>query len=540
MRTRWVFQLAFLVLSLAAAAARAGEAPEKPAVVVRAASVDRLMAELRFLAEAAGRGDEAGNLEGLIKAMTDGNGLQGVDPTRPLGLYAYVGPQGLDSTATALVPIADEKTFLALVEKLTGKEPASSDGIYEVQLSKIPFPIYFRFAHKYLYATGLSKDALAKGKLLDPTEVLAAARDGVLSATVRIDRIPAELRNIALGQIELNLARIKEQSPPGETPAQAAFRTAAVDELSARIKSLLRDGGAIDLHMQVDRKARELALSLSLAAQPGSPLAQTIAELGKARAVGASLVGASSALSIALDVGLSARLRATLGPVLDEAEKKAVEEARAQGKGDIAATLIGAIKPTFQGAELDAGLDIRGPGPGGKFTVLAGMRIKDGEGIDKALHKLVAALPDQDRRQIQIDFDKIDQVPIHRITPAKVDREFAEMLGKEPVYLAVRADALLVAAGEEGLEALKQAIGTAPRKGTVFQVEMSAARMAPLLEKEHQGATAIAKKAFANDKEGDRVVIRLSGGDSLKLRVSMKTPLLQFFSLLDEAKKSGP
>jgi hypothetical protein len=83
-------------------------------------------------------------------------------------------------------------------------------------------------------------------------------------------------------------------------------------------------------------------------------------------------------------------------------------------------------------------------------------------------------------------------------------------------------------------------MSAAPRQGKVFQAEMSVARLAPLLENQTKGAADIAKKVFAGDKEGDKVVLSVSGGASLKLRLSMKTKLLQFINLIDEAQKGSP
>jgi hypothetical protein len=536
MRTRLLPGAALLALACLAPVAYPAEVAGKPAVLIRVASVDDLLSDVRFLAEAAGEEDRARNFEGMIKALTDGKGLQGVDTTRPLGAYGHVGPQGVDSTLVVMVPIADEKAFLDLLGKFV--TPSSKDGLYEVEIEAIHMSAYFRFANKYLYATIRDKEVLDKNQLLAPAEVFPG-KVGALSATVHIDRIPADLRNLVLGQIDLNLAKLKE-APLSETPAQSRLHVTSVDTISSTIKSLLRDGGPIEVGINVHRQARELALSVSLSGKPGSDLAAGIRELGKVKSVAAALTATDSGMSVQVGIGLPARIRDTLGPVLDELEQKIKEGIPDKAPRDLVEALAEAVKPTLKNAELHAGFDVRGPAASGKYTVVACVGVKDGAAIEKALQKIAAAIPADQKAQIKVDFDKVGAVSIHRIMPEKVAPDVKALLGDNPLYLAVREDAIFLGAGEAGLDAIKGAIAAEPREGKIFQLDLSAARMAPFLEKENKGATESAKKVFAKDKDADKVRISLSGGESLQLRLVMKAPVLRFLTLLDEAKKGGP
>jgi hypothetical protein len=541
MRKRLVPWAALAALAFLAPAAHPDQASTKPSVVIRAASLDTLIADVRFLLEAAGKEEDAKQFDGVVKQFRDDKGLAGFDPTRPLGAYGNIeGQLGAASTVVAMVPVSDEKAILARIESFTNNPPKKDGDLYEVDIEKIHLPLYFRFANKYLYATVRDKDAINKDKLPSPAEILASDKSRAFAASINIDRIPAELKNTVLAQIDLNLANARDKAPPGETPVQARLRVAAVDEVFGRLKSLLRDGGPVEIRLDLDRNAKELAMSVSLAGKPGSSLADAIRSLGNIRSVAASLVGRDSAMSLFIDAGLPAKLHDALGSVIDEAEKKALSQTKDETHRKLATALLEAITPTLKSAELDSGFDIRGPGPGGKYTALFGLRVKDGQTIDKALRKVAADLPAEQRGQVQFDFDKSGSVPIHQVKPEKVDDEAKALLGDYPFYLAVRDDAMLIAAGEKGLEAIKDAIGTAPREGKVFQLELSAARLGPILEKSNKGATKIIEQVFKNETQDDKVRITLTGGDSLKLSLTLKTQLIRFFVLLDQSKKAGP
>src|SRR6516225_3043853 len=152
MRKRFLLLAAVLALpALSRPVVAADAKPAKPTVIVRVNSLDGLTADARFVVTAAGREEIADQIEGLLKAKTGPNGLEGIDTKRPLGLYGQLGPMGVDSQAVLLLPIADEKAFLDMLTRLDFA-PEKADGAYKVTLPKVPKPVYFRFANKYLYA----------------------------------------------------------------------------------------------------------------------------------------------------------------------------------------------------------------------------------------------------------------------------------------------------------------------------------------------------------------------------------------------------
>lgn len=530
MRIRVSCAIALLGLTTWCLPVARADKPAKPTVVVRLSALDSLVADARYLAELAGKGEEAKQAEGVLKSMTGDKGLEGLDTTRPMGLYGYLGPNGIDSQVVLLLPIADEKAFVAKLESLDIK-PKKDGDLYEVSVERVPFPVYFRFNGKYLFATLREKEAIDKDKLLDPATLLAGP--GIASLVVNLDEIPKELKEIAIGQSELQLANAKDKATPGETKAQKAFRMALIDEAAARFKQLLTEGGELAVRLDLDRKANEVGASIDLSGKAGSKLATEIADLRKVQSAVAGLVGPDTAMSLLIDASLPAKLGALLAPVVEQHMQNAMNEAA----HTILEPVVKTLMPTAKMGQLDAAMVLRGPGAGGLYTVVVGTRVKDGMAIESAVKEALKSVPAEVANKITVDFAKSGDVHIHKVLPDKVDKDTLSLLGDNPIFFAFRDDALLLSAGAGGEEAIKAAVQAAATTGKVFQLETSFARIAKLMAKEQKEAPAVAKKVFKGAGD-DRVRFALEGGKTLKVSLTARTTIVKFLAELEEAKKA--
>ena len=73
-----------------------------------------------------------------------------------------------------MIPVSDEKAFIALLDRLNLNVQKGEGGVYNFTLPHSPADACFRFANNYCYATVLNKNAVDKNKLLDPATVLPA------------------------------------------------------------------------------------------------------------------------------------------------------------------------------------------------------------------------------------------------------------------------------------------------------------------------------------------------------------------------------
>src|SRR5205823_6294284 len=115
----------------------------EPTVLVRLKSLDGLIADARYLVEMAGKEEEAKQAEGFLKAFTGPKGLEGIDTTRPIALYGYLKAEAPESPFALMLPVADEKALLDLLERQGYKRKKGEDDIYEVALPNSPLPAFY-------------------------------------------------------------------------------------------------------------------------------------------------------------------------------------------------------------------------------------------------------------------------------------------------------------------------------------------------------------------------------------------------------------
>jgi hypothetical protein len=226
-------------------------------------------------------------------------------------------------------------------------------------------------------------------------------------------------------------------------------------------------------------------------------------------------------------------------PVLDEVAKKSIEKETDKTKRAQAEKALPVVMPSLKAGELDVAFDLRGPSEDKTYTVVAGIKVKDGAELDKLLRKTAADLPEADKKKIKLDADKAGSIAIHELMITDdLDAEGKAIFGdKARAFVAIRPDSALVAVGGSALSVLKEALALPAQVGKTFSFEVSLSRIAPFIEKQNPGATKIAEETFAKNKDGDKVRITLEGGDKVKLRASMKAQVMKFIALMDEAKK---
>jgi hypothetical protein len=562
MLTRIFPILALLGLLVAPTVARpAGDsASTTPTLVIQLQSVNSLLENARYLAKVLDAEKSVEDLDAMLKNVAGAKGLDGLDVKRPLGLYGRLGPNGTDSTGVALLPITTEKAFLDLLQRLNVTTKRGDDGVYTAETAAVGMPIYLRFADKYAYVTVQEKSALDKDKLLAPDKVLPPDRlagttvvaknverlpgeklatgegNTLVSAAVHIDQVPDTLRQLVIAQFETQLATAKEQKTEGETEAQKALREQTTEVTGAQIISLIKDGAELRFSVDVDRKANELVLELSLTGQPKSTLAANIADLGESRSLFGGLVGNDAPLSMLLHASLPQALRAPLGPVIDEGFRQALAKEQDAVKRQQSEKLLNALAPTFKAGEIDAVFSMRKANKGDLYTVVAAAKLKDGAAIEKVVRDIIKDLPETERAKIKLDAATAGNVKIHRMEePKDADAETKRLFGENPVFVAFRNDALFVSLGPDGLNAIKEAVGVQPKAGPAVYFEMAMGPLIPTMSQYAKTGPKAVREAFGDDKGADRIRLTVEGGKALRARLSVKTPVIKLFQLLQKA-----
>jgi len=561
------FKLSVLALILFAPSSWADEpkksdAPKKdapvaatsgPAVLIRVQSINDLLKTadyVRTLApEEAGEQIKQG-IDAIKAFIDDKKGLEGIDVTKPIGAYiTFKEDFGETPPIVILIPVADKDTVLkALEERLGLKVEKEKDGVFKTQADQIPFPIYFRFANDYAYVTINDSANIDAKSLPKPADILVGKPEHIISASVRIDRLPEALKKMAIAAVENNLAEAKEAPLPNAPKSLIEFKDKAIDELVMNLKNILEGGEEASLLLNVDPKKDEVAIELEMKGTKSSQLAKDIKSIRDNKSVvGGALAFPDTALSLNVSVSLAASLKKMLPKVVDDA----LEEAKKQGliPGDIfdkAEPLIKALLPTVKAGNLDLGIAMIGPDKSDKFTLLAGVKVVDGKKIEEAVKETVKKeLPPEIADLFKLDAEKLsDGSMMHTVKLADfIDEKTEKIVGKSDLHIVFRDDLMLVAIGPNAKEVLTKAVTSKPADVGVLQLKVSLARIVPIMgdnAAELSNAKKVAEKVFGKGgSKADEIRLSVDGGDSLKIKLLAKGKAIQFLVELGLSQKDN-
>src|SRR5207244_13192213 len=133
---------------------------------------------------------------------------------------------------------------------------------------------------------------------------------------------------------------------------------------------------------------------------------------------------------------------------------------------------------------------------------------------------------------------KLHRIDIHKDPSYGADTR--RTFGDYPLYLAFTKDLALLALGDGGLEALKQALTAEPKSAPPVQLDMAIGRLvAGPRSRDPQAFTKAAEAAFGRGTGSDALSLRVTGGKALTVRFEMKTPVLKFLGTIGNA-AAGP
>src|SRR5229473_1388046 len=457
-----------------------------PTFVVRIDSINNLIENAKYLAELAGQKDKAEEGLSFVKATIESQKIdKAIDFSRPIGMYGKINadnPQ--DSAGVLLLPMLDEKPLLDLLGSVGINPEKGDDGVYKLEAPFLPqeFPIFFCFANKYAYITAKNKGAVAKENLLDPAKTLSLTKAATFSALFRFDQIPDDVKQMAVSFWEGILAKEKEKEIAGESKAQAEIRRKLTDGLSKHVTHLIKDAAELGLSFNIDRKEGRLTGDMTFTGKPGSTLAKEIENVGKTQSLFGGLISSKAAINVLLHPILPEDVRHAIGPAVDEGFKEALEKEKDASKRALAEKLFKAIEPTLKSGEVDLAFSFRGPSKENHYTFLAAAKLKEGEKVEEALKELAKTAPEKDQAKIHFDAEKSGDYKIHKFeVQGDFDEKARAILGKHPVYVTFRSDAILVSGGARGLETIKEGLEAQPKTAPTGLLEISMSHLAPLV-----------------------------------------------------------
>ncbi len=537
MRRTWLAAVCVPLIVLLAPAVRAGGKPaDAPTVVVRVKSINALLQNLNLVVKLVGQEEAAQQIEGLVKSKIGKMGLEGIDPSRPFGAYVRFGKAIDEINGAILIPMIDEKTFLTLLDNVGVNYTKDKDGIYTHKTNK-NVDLYFRFAHQYLYVTSVNTESIQNKNLPDPAKALAIPSDATISLVARVDQIPKDAKLIALAQLEEAILAAQRKEQPGETKIQETFRVALLSDSQKLGSRLIREAGEVRFDLNISDKTKEMTVNFTVTGKPGSELAKTLKNTGDLKSPLSGMVKKDLAFQGAVHFALPESLNKAFVNVITEVKENALRGIQDAKKKDQARTLFEAMMPTAKAGDFQIVAAVLGP-KAQSYTFIGALKLKDGDKLGKTVHDLLkeasSDIPEDQRSRIQLDFDRVGAIQIHKfVVPKdpKIDKIISDIAGDNHVYLAFRDDALFLALGKEALPTLKTALAnkeSASSQPLVFDLDVG--RMA-LLMAQTQEHKDLAGKLFPNGENG-RVRLTVEGGTNLNAQLQMQLNVLEFLAKL--------
>jgi hypothetical protein len=540
MRMRTWAAASVVVAIAALAPSRALAQPAKgtePAIEVRVQSVNVLLDKAEYVGGLVGKEDVIVQVKELVKSLaTADKGIEGIDPTKPFGAYGTPQADIVNSPAVVMIPIADEKRFLVMLKDRLSVTPEKSDnGTLKAALPLVN-DVYFKFANGYLYVARDSKHLDTKS-LQDPKAFFANDDGSVASLTVRIDRIPNDLKTFVIGQLEHQAQEaLKNQNPD---PIGKKLATFLLGEGVGGLKMLLDDGKQVSLKVFIDPKTDELSIDALIVPKDGTPLAKYIASLGGKTSVPAGITASKdTVVKGSVKLAVPADQKADLGKFVDEMIDEVLKKAGGEQERELIKKVLTTLAPTVKAGELDAAFSLSGPDAKGKYRLIVAAGVKKGDDIETLAKELSAFVPG-DAADIKFDVDKIGEYSLHKVTIKTNDPQFERVFGKANIWIATSDTCYVVSVEPDG-SMLKAALKAKAVAVPVLAVEVSLSKAIPLFQPnlKPDEIKALTKDAFGGDSPNgkDTLTVTLQGGKQLNGKIVLKGKALRFVTALEAFK----
>ena len=479
MKKRFIFRAIFTLFiaivfvgSILSATEARGQAKVDPMVVVGISSYGQLQAKLDFLGRISGNPSLSKGVEALIGGFKDGQNLDFLDKSRPLGLI--VTPDPITMVGGYLfVPVSDYSAMIKFLEGAgfqVNKMEDTEDAVCQLVFNAKAISLFMKPKGDWVYFAMMpTVFATVADK---PDTLLGDLKDYTFGAEFFISHIPEPLRDMLIGQIELGMTMGLEQRE-GESDEQFALRTKAAGESFERIKTMLVEFDSLLVGFDLDEKKGDACVDISSKAVAGSELAQSWSLIKDRPSEFAGFYNRDAIATVNgvgqynqqiremfrenLDITLGAfnkGVESNEGLTDDQKEKVQAWVSRV---GDLAAD-------TVESGKIDIGFSITGGAVPKDLALVGGVRVANGAGFRKEFREIVEVVF-QDKNKIKgsykFDAAKLDKIPLDKITleipeePAGTREAFGEEV---TIWVAISDTAIYIAAGKDSEKKLGEAV----------------------------------------------------------------------------------
>ncbi len=509
-----------------------------PAIEVRVKAVAELTGVIEYAGEILMQPEAGKQFAQIIKTLGAGDkGLEGIDPTLPIGGYVRISENIADSAIVVMVPLKDDAAFRDLLKNKLHVEPKlGDDDVYTIEVPQLPLgAIYFRVVGKYAYATIRNVKSIDKATVISPKDFFKDTVKPILAATVHWDRFPTDVKKVLLGQVELQLVEAIKDAGGSELQKQA--RRGLVDIGVDMVKSILTDGEQLTVTVDADPKSDTLSTAVRLTAKPKTPLAANLASWADRTSLAATVSVAKNPMgSFGLIAKIPSGTREKLTKLIDILFDDLLAGANEDLK-PLATKLVDAIGPTLKSNDVQLGLLVAKPGKEKGIRLHVAMKMEKGNELENVLREFAPFLMGGEA-SVKFDVEKLGDRNLHegRFT----NSPFTDTFGTEMAWIVTSNDLLAVGIEDKPTE-LKGFLNGKTSKLPMLSLELSAVKFGQIGSKnlspekyEELIQTVFGKVGPAGL---DTIKLTITGGQELNLKFDLKGQAFKFFALIDQERK---
>jgi hypothetical protein len=520
--------LALFACGAPLAAAKDNVADTKPVVVAAFSGYGELKRDLEYLGTLSGNPDMAKGLEGLLSVFTQGQGLAGLDQARPWGAAVSVTDDNSEFPALAFVPVTDLKQLLDSIAGLLGEADDAGDDVYEIHRGSSTF--YLSQKGKWAYI------AQKKGDLDDlPSDPLKQLR-GLdkkydLAVSVFVQNIPQGLRDTAAELIKQGLETSLQQNADDDDE-QAELKAQIARSQAEEFVKGINEMDQITIGLNIDRKESRTFLDIALTAVEGSEIAKQLASSGKEAGPSkfAAVLRPDAIFSLHVNSPVSDEDEEQMEELLKGLNKQLMSEIDDEDDLDneqkekskaLVEKLLDIVEETLEEkGRINAGLTVVGSGP---ITAALGVLVDEVKDLEDVVKQFVTmAAEDADLPKPKWNAEKYKGYRFHALTvPVTEDNDNAEKIKQalgDPVKVtfAFGEDTFYLAAGDEGVETIKELIDKSAETPASLPPMTASLALAPLMKlAASQGGNPVAGMMAQGLQQGkDRIKLTLETIDN--------------------------
>jgi hypothetical protein len=439
-------------------AVRSVDAAE-PIAVLSVASLDRLMSDVAYLAEVAGRPELAGWAEGAGVLF-----FHHFDRTRPAGVLITLGaddqPKGV-----GFLPIPDVSKLLRLAQDRFGIEVDDlGGGVKKVEIGK---GAYVRQQGPWLF---FSDHPRHLAQLPDDPQALLQGLDSEYDVALRLHvrNVPRRIRDVIDFQLQTQIDTGFQSAAWRDSGTDAELVASLHSGLKHAVSAVINQFDQLTIGWAVDSGERRTILDLHVQGAEGSALARSLSEFSGRRAGNARFALQDAAAtfhgSTQVSPGNARWLQAVVEYLREQTNREIDRDPSApQALKPIIAKVLDVVNRTLDEGEADLGAAIvLGPK---SFSFAGGIRVADGEVLAEAIQQLFElARHEPNVPPVEFYAQKHQDVDFHQfsVPVAERDHDARKILGDTlDVVIGTQTQYLYLAFGNAGDALLKQIIDRA-------------------------------------------------------------------------------